>query len=78
MLKVLNGAWWIVIYELFITVGHIGVFTCGTIPQYRIAAGISHFINSINERERVNILKRYNHTDGNLFSIKHPIINYSN
>jgi hypothetical protein len=54
MLKVLNGAWWIVIYELFITVGHIGVFTSGAIPQYRIAAGISPFYNSMmREKEEI-------------------------
>ncbi|CAO3634279.1 unnamed protein product [Mucor fragilis] len=37
MLKVLNGAWWVMIYQLCITLGHWMVFLSGTVPQYRMA-----------------------------------------
>ncbi|CAO3623038.1 unnamed protein product [Mucor hiemalis] len=37
MLKVLNGAWWVIIYQLCITLGNIIIFMSGSIPQYRLA-----------------------------------------
>lgn len=42
MLKVLNGVWWVIIYQLCITLGHWVVFLSGTVPQYRMA--VSYFI----------------------------------
>lgn len=42
MLKVLNGVWWVIIYQLCITLGHWMVFLSGTVPQYRMA--VSYFI----------------------------------
>lgn len=37
MLKVLNGAWWVMIYQLCIVIGHMLVFMSGSMQQYRLA-----------------------------------------
>ncbi|KAI9359358.1 hypothetical protein BD770DRAFT_471733 [Pilaira anomala] len=37
MLKVLNGAWWVMIYQLCITIGHLLVFMSGSMQHYRLA-----------------------------------------
>ncbi|GAA5805975.1 hypothetical protein HPULCUR_011502 [Helicostylum pulchrum] len=37
MLKVLNGAWWVMMYQLCIIVGHMVIFMTGSMQQYRLA-----------------------------------------
>ncbi|KAI9301126.1 hypothetical protein BJ944DRAFT_291180 [Cunninghamella echinulata] len=36
-LKVLQGAWWIVIYEVIVVAGHTMIFMRGTLANYRLA-----------------------------------------
>ncbi|KAI9485642.1 MAG: hypothetical protein EXX96DRAFT_603940 [Benjaminiella poitrasii] len=36
-LKVLNGAWWVVFYQLLIIIGHVVVFMSGTARKYKMA-----------------------------------------
>ncbi|KAG2207500.1 hypothetical protein INT47_004248 [Mucor saturninus] len=37
ILKVLNGAWWVMIYQLCIIIGHLVVFMSGSMQHYRLA-----------------------------------------
>jgi hypothetical protein len=36
MLKVLNGAWWVMMYELLIIVGQMVMILSGSVEHYRI------------------------------------------
>ncbi|KAI8069860.1 uncharacterized protein B0P05DRAFT_551197 [Gilbertella persicaria] len=37
MLKVLHGAWWVIVYQFCIVIGHMLIFMAGSMDHYRIA-----------------------------------------
>ena len=72
MLKVLNGAWWVILYQFLITFGYTLVFMSGSVQHYRFAVNIHIFT-----LEPSIFPNMHDEIDAHIFGHQHSIVNHS-